>query len=207
MRSEAAEILDTPAGTSPASAVETFSTEGRSDTQNLRACLDRLSTAVGAKNLKEKPRANDKKTTFATMYKKLADEFDKKLYGKHAGLFSTVSSTFMIQIQVERLPDRNDTTQAPFLITVLNMTSCSSAIQMFPWHFDLTMQFSLLLFATALSIYLWTIHLPLAETFAIASAYRPLAHNIMDRLVEAVERAVKRTRRKSLVAPFIWSGS
>ncbi|KAJ7117089.1 hypothetical protein C8R44DRAFT_530654, partial [Mycena epipterygia] len=84
----------------------------------------------------------DKKTAFWTVYKKLADEFDKELHDKYvndfdasllfAGLFSAVSSAFIIQIQVELLPDSNATTQALLMLLVQNMTGAAApAIQMF----------------------------------------------------------------------------
>ncbi|KAJ6560802.1 hypothetical protein DFH09DRAFT_809603, partial [Mycena vulgaris] len=59
----------------------------------------------------------DKKTAFWTAYKTLADEFDKEFQRKYgddldtslifAGLFSAVSSAFIIQIQPELQPDPN----------------------------------------------------------------------------------------------------
>ncbi|KAJ6599827.1 hypothetical protein DFH09DRAFT_901780, partial [Mycena vulgaris] len=64
----------------------------------------------------------DKKTEFWNVYKPLADEHDKGFMEKYstdldtclifAGLFSAVSSAFIIQIQPEFQPDPNDTNQA-----------------------------------------------------------------------------------------------
>ncbi|KAJ7896458.1 hypothetical protein B0H13DRAFT_1556058, partial [Mycena leptocephala] len=80
----------------------------------------------------------DKKTTFWTAYKALVDEFDKELQRKYgndldtslvfAGLFSAVSSTFIIQIQGELLPDPNTETQALLILLVQNMTGVAIQI-------------------------------------------------------------------------------
>ncbi|KAJ7897789.1 hypothetical protein B0H13DRAFT_1449793, partial [Mycena leptocephala] len=74
----------------------------------------------------------DKKIAFWTAYKKLADEFDAELQGKYgqgldtslifAGLFSAVSSAFIIQIQPELQPDPNVATQALLAVLVQNIT-------------------------------------------------------------------------------------
>ncbi|KAJ7833293.1 hypothetical protein B0H13DRAFT_1579305, partial [Mycena leptocephala] len=175
-----------------------------------------------------------------TAYKTLADEFDKEFQRKYgndldtslifAGLFSAVSSAFIIQIQPELQPDSNTTTQALLALLVHNITGAAAPAGFLPsparpttivviaqsllyfslfstllaallavlgkqwllhydsvgergtieerglerqrkfdglrrWKFDaamqmfpLLLQFSLLLFATALSLYLWTIH-------------------------------------------------
>ncbi|KAJ6489408.1 hypothetical protein DFH09DRAFT_921435, partial [Mycena vulgaris] len=182
----------------------------------------------------------DKKTAFWTAYKTLADEFDKEFQRKYgddldtslifAGLFSAVSSAFIIQIQPELQRDSNATTQTLLIALVQNITGSTPAgIQIAEetgpatiivvaqsllyfslmstllaallavlgkqwllhydsvgkkgtleerglerhrkftglknWKFDLVMQvfplllqLGLLLFATALSIYLWTIN-------------------------------------------------
>ncbi|KAJ7688832.1 hypothetical protein B0H17DRAFT_879538, partial [Mycena rosella] len=173
------------------------------------------------------------------VYEKLADEFDKEFQRKYgndldtslifAGLFSAVSSSFIIQIQPELQPDSNAATQALLMVLVQNMTGAATTgltpeqlgaptiivvaqsllyFSLFStllagllavlgkqwllhydsvgergtlegrglerqrrfdgllrWKFDLVMQtfplllqLSLLLFAAALSIYLWTIH-------------------------------------------------
>ncbi|KAJ7896850.1 hypothetical protein B0H13DRAFT_2522334, partial [Mycena leptocephala] len=75
----------------------------------------------------------DKKTTFWTAYKTLADEFDKELQQKYggdldtslifAGLFSAVSSAFIIQIQPEI---QSDPTQALLTFLVQNMTGVAA---------------------------------------------------------------------------------
>ncbi|KAJ7901529.1 hypothetical protein B0H13DRAFT_2515466 [Mycena leptocephala] len=182
-----------------------------------QACL---TTAVEA--LKQQPQSTDKKTAFWTSYKTLADEFDKEFQRKYgddldtslifAGLFSGVSSAFIIQIQPQLQPDQN-TTQALLGLLVQNITGVAlhplflfstllaallavlgrqwllhydsvgekGTIEerglerqrkfdgMRRWKFDLVMQmfplllqFSLLLFATALAVYLWTIHRAIA---------------------------------------------
>ncbi|KAJ7661866.1 hypothetical protein B0H17DRAFT_953380 [Mycena rosella] len=201
--------------------------------------MRRLSAVV--QGLKQQPQSEslDKKTAFWTVYGKLADEFDKQFQHKYgndldtslifAGLFSAVSSSFIIQIQPELQPDPNAVTQALLLVLVQNMTGAAimgptperlvaptiivvaqsllyfslfstlmagllavlgkqwllhydsvgerGTIEergierqrkfdgLLRWKFDLVMQIfplllqhSLLLFATALSIYLWTIH-------------------------------------------------
>ncbi|KAJ7643496.1 hypothetical protein DFH06DRAFT_917600, partial [Mycena polygramma] len=181
--------------------------------------------------------SSDTKTTFWTAYKTLADEFDREFQRKYgndldtslifAGLFSAVSSAFIIQIQPELQVDQK---QALLVLLVQNVTGSTAppALLSLPtgpppivlvaqsllyvslfftlmaallavlgkqwlmhydsvgergtieerglerqrkfdgmrrWKFDLVMQifplllqFSLLLFATALSVYLWTIH-------------------------------------------------
>ncbi|KAJ6550327.1 hypothetical protein B0H19DRAFT_1265158 [Mycena capillaripes] len=202
---------------------------------SLTAAFENLKKAVEA--VKKQPQSMDKKTTFWTEYKTLADEFDKELQRKYggdldtslifAGLFSAISSAFIIQIQPELQPDP---TQALLTFLLQNMTGVAvPALQMSQptgppkivviaqgilfvsllstllvallavlgkqwllhydsvgergtiterglerqrkfdgmrrWKFDLIMQifplllqFSLFLFAAALSIYLWTIH-------------------------------------------------
>ncbi|KAJ7806044.1 hypothetical protein B0H14DRAFT_2526288, partial [Mycena olivaceomarginata] len=196
-----------------------------------------MRTAIEA--LTQKPQSPDKKIAFWTAYKSLADEFDKEIQEKYkndldttlifAGLFSAVSSAFIIQIQPELQPDP---TKALLALLVQNITGLPPALLppgtstseplassvvvaqsllyfslfttlmaallavlgkqwllhynlvgergtiaerglerqrkfdgMCQWRFDLVMQIfplvlqvSLLLFLTALSIYLWTIH-------------------------------------------------
>ncbi|KAJ6589419.1 hypothetical protein B0H19DRAFT_237042, partial [Mycena capillaripes] len=73
-------------------------------------------------SLKPPPPATDKKTAFWTAYMKLADEHDKEFQQKYstdldtalifAGLFSAVSSAFIIQIQTQFIPD----TQVPLVL-------------------------------------------------------------------------------------------
>ncbi|KAJ7144633.1 hypothetical protein C8R44DRAFT_602037, partial [Mycena epipterygia] len=62
-------------------------------------------------NINTQPAGTDIKTKFWTLYKKLADEQDKEFVDKYsadlenslifAGLFSAVTSAFIIQIQPE----------------------------------------------------------------------------------------------------------
>ncbi|KAF8142819.1 hypothetical protein K438DRAFT_1680492, partial [Mycena galopus ATCC 62051] len=80
----------------------------------------------------------DKKIAFWTAYKALADEFDKEFQEKYgqdldtslifAGLFSAVSSAFIIQIQPELQPDTNAQTQALLIILVQNITGIPTAL-------------------------------------------------------------------------------
>ncbi|KAJ7203158.1 hypothetical protein GGX14DRAFT_399119 [Mycena pura] len=82
--------------------------------------------------LKQKPEGLDIKTTFWNAYKPLADEFDKEFKDKYgtnldtslifAGLFSAVSSAFIIQIQPQLQPDPNVITQGLLLHLVQNLT-------------------------------------------------------------------------------------
>ncbi|KAJ7300831.1 hypothetical protein DFH08DRAFT_643705, partial [Mycena albidolilacea] len=75
----------------------------------------------------------DKKTAFWKAYKTLVDEFDEDFQRKYgndldsalifAGLFSAVSSAFIIQIQPDLLPNPNATTQELLGILVQNMSS------------------------------------------------------------------------------------
>ncbi|KAJ7836456.1 hypothetical protein B0H14DRAFT_3460678 [Mycena olivaceomarginata] len=215
---------------------------------SLKMAVESLMKAVEA--LKPQPQSpgTDKKIAFWTAYKTLADEFDKEIQRKYgddldtslifAGLFSAVSSAFIIQIQPELQPDPNAPIEALLALLVQNITGhplallppavstsqptplpnivliaqCLLYFSLFStllaallavlgkqwllhydsvgergtiaergverqrkfdgmrrWRFDLVMQvfplllqFSLLLFAAALSIYLWTIHRALA---------------------------------------------
>ncbi|KAF7344853.1 hypothetical protein MVEN_01647000 [Mycena venus] len=213
---------------------------------SLRTVLESVRKAV--EGLKQQPPSPDKKIAFWTAYKKLADEFDRELQAKYgqdldtslifAGLFSAVTSAFIIQIQPELQPDPNAPTQALLALLVQNITGLPTSLLplaasasrptvpppavvvaqsllyfglfstllaallavlgkqwllhynsvgergtiaergverqkkfdgMRRWKFDLVMQvfplllqFSLLLFSTALSIYLWTIHYAIA---------------------------------------------
>ncbi|KAJ6564507.1 hypothetical protein B0H19DRAFT_79416, partial [Mycena capillaripes] len=102
---------------------------------SLTAVLESVTRAVGA--LKQLPQSPDKKIAFWTAYKKLADEFDNELQGKYrddldtslifAGLFSAVSSAFIIQIQPELQPDPNAPMQALLAYLVQNITGFPSA--------------------------------------------------------------------------------
>ncbi|KAJ7113240.1 hypothetical protein C8R43DRAFT_903333, partial [Mycena crocata] len=89
--------------------------------------LSRLTTVV--EGLKQQPQSYDKQTTFWTAYQKLAVEFDSELHKKYgnnldtslifAGLFSAVSSAFIIQIQPELQPDPNPTMQTNLLLLLV----------------------------------------------------------------------------------------
>ncbi|KAJ7191267.1 hypothetical protein GGX14DRAFT_600991 [Mycena pura] len=91
---------------------------------------DKLHTAVEA--LKQKPEALDIKTAFWNAYNPLAHELDKEVKDKYgtnldtslifAGLFSAVSSAFIIQIQPQLQPDPNVITQGLLLQLVQNIT-------------------------------------------------------------------------------------
>ncbi|KAJ6476618.1 hypothetical protein DFH09DRAFT_1216341 [Mycena vulgaris] len=84
---------------------------------------DRLHKAIVA--MKAKPVVTDKETVFWTAYKRLADEHDREFHQKYstdldtslifAGLFSAVSSAFIIQIQPEVRPGA-DNSQPPTII-------------------------------------------------------------------------------------------
>ncbi|KAJ7936568.1 hypothetical protein B0H13DRAFT_2303607 [Mycena leptocephala] len=188
---------------------------------------------------------SNEKIAFWTEYMKLAKEFDKDFLRKYgedldtalifAGLFSAVSSAFIIQIQPQLQADPNVTTQILLLALVLNITGAAPVGLQIPqqtgpptiivvtqgilyfsllctllvallavlgkqwllhydsigekgtteerglerqrkldglkrWKFDLVMQIfplllqlSLLLFAAALSVYLWTVHQVIAD--------------------------------------------
>ncbi|KAJ7626464.1 hypothetical protein B0H17DRAFT_842307, partial [Mycena rosella] len=77
----------------------------------------------------------DKKTAFWTAYKILADDFDKEFQQKYekdldtslifAGLFSAVSSAFIIQIQPGLQADPNATTEALLMVLVQNITGAA----------------------------------------------------------------------------------
>ncbi|KAJ7264213.1 hypothetical protein C8J57DRAFT_995697, partial [Mycena rebaudengoi] len=73
----------------------------------------------------------DKETAFWDAYKTLADEHDKEFYQKYstdldtslifAGLFSAVSSAFIIQIQPELQQDPDDVTQGLLRLLIHNI--------------------------------------------------------------------------------------
>ncbi|KAJ7181534.1 hypothetical protein C8R43DRAFT_1170481, partial [Mycena crocata] len=197
--------------------------------ETLKTTLERLNIVI--ESLTPKPQTDDKKTVFWTAYKALADEFDKEFLRKYgndldtslifvcarnfpscllsltiqieAGLFSAVSSAFIIQIQPELLsaPPTIIVVAQSFLYFSLFSTLGAALLAVLgkqwllhydsvgekgtieerglerqrkfdglrTWKFDVVMQmfplliqFSVLLFALALSIYLWTIHRAIA---------------------------------------------
>ncbi|KAJ7731180.1 hypothetical protein B0H14DRAFT_3169066 [Mycena olivaceomarginata] len=220
---------------------------------------DQLTSAVEA--LKQQPPSTDKKTAFWDSYKTLADEFDKEFQRKYgndldtslifAGLFSAVSSAFIILIQPEFRPDPNATTQALLGLLVQNITGAAIPVDLIPqsrvplqivvvaqallyfsllstllaallavqgkecllyydsvgkrgtiaerglerqrkfdglrrWKFDLAMQvfplllqLALLLFALALSIYLWTIHHIIAGIVLVLTGLGSIGYAMM----------------------------
>ncbi|KAJ7330906.1 hypothetical protein DFH08DRAFT_966662 [Mycena albidolilacea] len=103
-----------------------------SQSASLNTVFESLTTAIEA--LKQKPQSPDK-VAFWTAYKTLADEFDKEIQSKYgdnldtslifAGLFSAVSSAFIIQIQPELQPDP---TQALLALLVQNITGLPPAL-------------------------------------------------------------------------------
>ncbi|KAJ7443793.1 hypothetical protein FB451DRAFT_1295060 [Mycena latifolia] len=182
--------------------------------KSLTIALEGLTRATESK--KGGPQSIDEKNSFWTLYKKLSDEFDKEFrdtYGEDlnnvlifAGLFSAVSSAFIIQIQPEFQVDPNvtSTEPAPAIVVAQSLLYFSLFATLFAallavlgkqwllyydsvgekgtieergrlrqrkydalgrWKFSLIMeispfllQFALLVFAAALSVYLWTIH-------------------------------------------------
>ncbi|KAJ7307902.1 hypothetical protein DFH08DRAFT_1051154 [Mycena albidolilacea] len=134
--------LDTPAGPRYPTEEDTDVRATRqsetppTEIDNLKAILERLNTAVEA--LKQQSQSTDKETTFWTAYQKLADEFDAELQKKYgnnldtslifvkAGLFSAVSSAFIIQIQPELQSDPNPIIQTNLLqLLVQNITGAA----------------------------------------------------------------------------------
>ncbi|KAJ6536971.1 hypothetical protein B0H19DRAFT_380195, partial [Mycena capillaripes] len=99
---------------------------------SLKTAVENLTQTVEA--FKGQHKSPDKKIAFWTAYKKLADEFDAELQGKYgqdldttlifAGLFSAVSSAFIIQIQPELQPDP---TQVLFTVFLQNITGLPSS--------------------------------------------------------------------------------
>ncbi|KAJ6481308.1 hypothetical protein C8R47DRAFT_1284469, partial [Mycena vitilis] len=173
----------------------------------------------------------DKKTNFWNLYKTLADEHDREFLQKYstdldtslifAGLFSAVSSAFIIQIQPEIQPHNTfhvtlvaqcllyvslcstllaallavlgkqwlmyysavgerGTVEAQGLdrqrkIDGLRRWKFDTVLQMFP----LLLQFGLLIFATALSVYLWTIHMALATIVIFFTAFGFISYSLL----------------------------
>ncbi|KAJ7244322.1 hypothetical protein C8J57DRAFT_1141665, partial [Mycena rebaudengoi] len=76
------------------------------------------------------PPTTDKETTFWNAYKTLSEEYDREFHKKYgtdldtslifAGLFSAVSSAFIIQIQPELQQDPNEVTQQLLRILIHN---------------------------------------------------------------------------------------
>ncbi|KAJ7768960.1 hypothetical protein B0H16DRAFT_1716158 [Mycena metata] len=160
---------------------------------HLTDILAKLTTAVeGFKTQREA--TTDTKTTFWTVYKTLAGEFDKEFFDRYgddlntglifAGLFSAVNSAFIIQIQPQIQPGVLAVVVAAHAVLYFSLqwlfhynsmdergTIEERGLQrqrkldaLHHWKFGMVMhsvplllQISLLLFAGALSIYLWTI--------------------------------------------------
>ncbi|KAJ7484206.1 hypothetical protein FB451DRAFT_1231782 [Mycena latifolia] len=127
-------LSQSPVSPSPGGILDTEDDLGEAnakESNSSKTMFDRLTTAVEA--LKQQPQSTDKKTAFWTAYQKLADEFDRELLKKYgnnldtslifAGLFSAVSSAFIIQIQPEFQPDPNPEIQTRLLqVLVQNLT-------------------------------------------------------------------------------------
>ncbi|KAJ7670677.1 hypothetical protein DFH06DRAFT_140384, partial [Mycena polygramma] len=178
--------------------------------------------------LRPKPTTTDKKTNFWNLYKTLADEHDREFLQKYstdldtslifAGLFSAVSSAFIIQIQPEIQP--HNTLRVTLVAQCLLYVSlCSTLLAALlavlgkqwlmyysaagergtvearglerqrkldglrSWKFDtvlqifpLLLQFGLLVFGAALSVYLWKVHLALAVIVVSFTAFGFLSY-------------------------------
>ncbi|KAJ7155754.1 hypothetical protein C8R46DRAFT_1116385 [Mycena filopes] len=232
--------------------------ENKDHSRSFTAAFERLTTAV--ETLNTQAQFTDQKTAFWTTYGKLATEFDEEFLQKYgndldtslifAGLFSAVSSAFIIQIQPEFQADPNATTETLLLLLVQNITGTMPAVQISTqptpvvtlvvaqsllyfslsstllaallavlgkqwllhyssvgargtieergverqrkldglrrWKFDLVMQLSplllqlaLLLFASALSVYLWSIHHALAAIVLGLTSFGALFYALM----------------------------
>ncbi|KAJ6523437.1 hypothetical protein DFH09DRAFT_198643, partial [Mycena vulgaris] len=104
--------------------------------------MDKLQGAV--EGLRSRPPVVDKKTEFWNLYKPLADEHDKEFLEKYstdldtclifAGLFSAVSSAFIIQIQPALQPDPDVMNQAlmRLLIHIVNSSVFSDLDTIIP---------------------------------------------------------------------------
>ncbi|KAJ7125763.1 hypothetical protein C8R43DRAFT_1111438 [Mycena crocata] len=173
---------------------------------------DRIQKAV--EGLKPPVPVVDKTTAFWNSYMKLADEHDKEFQQKYsadldtglifAGLFSAVSSAFIIQIQPEltNADPRTITVVVQSLLYISLFTTLLAALLgvlgkqwvmyyqaagsrgtieerglerqrkldgLVKWKFDiilqmfpLLLQLALVLFSAALSVYLWSVHRPIA---------------------------------------------
>ncbi|KAJ7468287.1 hypothetical protein B0H11DRAFT_2046138 [Mycena galericulata] len=101
---------------------------------NLNFTLDRLTTAV---ETLAQPQSTDNNTAFWTAYKTLADEFDKEFQRKYgndldtslifAGLFSAVSSAFIIQIQPQ-FQQQSSPTDSLVLLLAQNITGVAPSM-------------------------------------------------------------------------------
>ncbi|KAF8176446.1 hypothetical protein K438DRAFT_2022634 [Mycena galopus ATCC 62051] len=217
-----ADVSRTPAETTPASNPPS---ENDRLISTLQTCFQELITKQEEQSeqihkaieaLKPPAAIQDTKTAFWNSYMKLADEYDRELQQKYstdlntglifAGLFSAVSSAFIIQIQPELQSTLNPpgtkiivaqsllyislfATLLASLLAVLGMqwlmyyqsAGSRGTVEdrglerqrkldgLRKWKFDtvlqtfpLLLQLALLLFATALSVYLWTVHLSVA---------------------------------------------
>ncbi|KAJ6482021.1 hypothetical protein DFH09DRAFT_1463649 [Mycena vulgaris] len=183
---------------------------------------EKLHKAVEA--LKHQAPTPDKKTAFWNSYMKLADEHDKEFQRKYgtdldtalifAGLFSAVSSAFIIQIEPQLMTNSGAATiivvVQSLLYTSLFTTLLAALLAVLgkqwimhyeaagsrgtieqrglerqrkldglhKWKFDtalqtfpLLLQLALLLFATALSVYLWTVHHAIAIIVQILTLF------------------------------------
>ncbi|KAJ7925464.1 hypothetical protein B0H13DRAFT_2654280 [Mycena leptocephala] len=181
---------------------------------------DRLFHAVTA--LKPQALATDKKTAFWNSYMKLADDYDKEFQQKYStdldtalifsGLFSAVSSAFIIEIEPQLASNYRliivvvqsmlyislFTTLLAALLAVLGKqwimyylaSGSRGTIEerglerqckldgLVKWKFDavlqmfpLLLQLSLLLFASSLSVYLWTINHAIAIIVMVLTGF------------------------------------
>ncbi|KAJ7096136.1 hypothetical protein C8R44DRAFT_950832 [Mycena epipterygia] len=234
--------------------------------------MNRLQKAVEA--LQIKVPVTDTKTAFWNAYKNVADEYDKEFQQRYgtdldtslifAGLFSAVSSAFIIQIQ----PGIQPTHTLPILLVAQSLLYISLFATLLAallavlgkqwlmyylaagergtieargverqrkfdglrkWKFDATMQifplllqFSLLLFSAALSVYLWTIDRSIAiivislTCFGFASYAFLLISAIVDRdspyqtplvpiLLSQIRNLVKFSALMAQISKQIWS--
>ncbi|KAF7334585.1 hypothetical protein MVEN_02288400 [Mycena venus] len=102
---------------------------------SLNVSLEKLNSAI--MSLKPQPQSSDKKTAFWTAYKSLVDEFDQEFQRKYgndldtalifAGLFSAVSSAFIIQVQPDLQPNQG---MMPELLGILvqNMNATTAPV-------------------------------------------------------------------------------
>ncbi|KAK6978060.1 hypothetical protein R3P38DRAFT_3411301, partial [Favolaschia claudopus] len=228
--------------------------------ESMKYLLQRLIQSTEALDYKKVQPTIDKETAFWTAYQTLADEYDKEFQARYgddlntslifAGLFSAVSSAFIIQIQTQFQPDSNgpiqitlallnqngssipsqlstDSNTAPSTLVVISQ--CLLYVSLFStlmaallavlgkqwllhydsvgqrgtiiergmdrqrkfdgikqWNFELVMQsfplllqLALLLFAIALTIYLWTVHHALAAVSFLLTGLGFIVYMIM----------------------------